>query len=152
YKRMLDEGEALPDLIIIDGGKGQLGAAMTSLRELQIDDQVTVIGIAKRLEEIYFPGDPVPLYINKKSESLKLIQQARNEAHRFAINFHRKKRSERVHQTELTQIPGVGHKTSQKLLRAFKSVKNIRNAGKDELATIVGPALAAKVKKHFRKN
>lgn len=152
YKRMLDEGEALPDLIIIDGGKGQLGAAMTSLRELQIDDQVTVIGIAKRLEEIYYPGDPVPLYINKKSESLKLIQQARNEAHRFAINFHRKKRSQRVHQTELTQIPGVGEKTSQKLLRAFKSVKNIRNADKDELATIVGPALAQKLEKHFRKN
>lgn len=152
YRRLLEEEKDLPDLIIIDGGKGQLGAAMESIRELNIDDKITVIGIAKRLEEIYFPGDPVPLYINKKSESLKLIQQARNEAHRFAINFHRKKRSERVHQTELTQIPGVGHKTSQKLLRAFKSVKNIRNAGKDELATIVGPALATKVKKHFRKN
>lgn len=152
YKRMIDEGNNLPDLIIIDGGKGQLGAAMESLRELEIDSEVTIIGIAKRLEEIYFPGDPVPLYINKKSESLKLIQQARNEAHRFAITFHRKKRSDRVHQTELTQIPGVGEKTSQKLLRAFKSVKNIRNAEKDELATIVGPALAGKVKKHFRKN
>src|SRR5690606_26566959 len=152
YKRMIDENQTLPDLIIIDGGKGQLGAAMESLRELDIDDKVTIIGIAKRLEEIYFPGDPVPLYINKKSESLKLIQQARNEAHRFAITFHRKKRSERVHQTELTQIPGVGEKTSQKLLRAFKSIKNIRAAEIDELATIVGPALAVKVKKHFRKN
>ena len=152
YSRVLEEGQDLPDLIIIDGGKGQLGAAMESLRKLDIDHEVTVIGIAKRLEEIYFPGDPIPLYINKKSESLKLIQQARNEAHRFAINFHRKKRSERVHQTELTQIPGVGEKTSQKLLQAFKSVKNIRNAGRDELATIVGPALATKVEKHFRKN
>src|SRR5690606_19068719 len=131
--------------------KGQLGAAMESLRNLGIDDKITVIGIAKRLEEIFFPGDPIPLYINKKSESLKLIQQARNEAHRFAITFHRKKRSQRVHQTELTQIPGVGEKTSQKLLRSFKSVKNIQNASQDELATIIGPALAGKVKKHFRK-
>ena len=151
YKRMIEEDHTLPDLIIIDGGKGQLGAAMESLRNLGIDDKITVIGIAKRLEEIFFPGDPIPLYINKKSESLKLIQQARNEAHRFAITFHRKKRSQRVHQTELTQIPGVGEKTSQKLLRSFKSVKNIQNASQDELATIIGPALAGKVKKHFRK-
>src|SRR5690606_8398707 len=152
YKRMMEESEGLPDLIIIDGGKGQLSSAVESLRELGIENDVTIIGIAKRLEEIYFPGDSVPLYINKKSESLKLIQQARNEAHRFAITFHRLKRSERVHQTELTQIPGVGEKTSQKLLRAFKSIKNIRAAEIDELATIVGPALAVKVKKHFRKN
>ncbi|MBY5957895.1 excinuclease ABC subunit UvrC [Membranicola marinus] len=152
YKRMINEGESLPDLIIIDGGKGQLSSAVESLRELGIKNQVTIIGIAKRLEEIYFPGDSIPVYINKKSESLRLIQHARNEAHRFAITFHRKKRSQRVHQTELTQIPGIGEKTSQKLLRAFKSVKNIRNAKSDELATIIGPALAKKVKKHFQKN
>lgn len=152
YKRMIDENEQLPDLIIIDGGKGQLSSAVESLHELGIENQTTIIGIAKRLEEIYFPGDSIPVYINKKSESLRLIQHARNEAHRFAITFHRKKRSQRVHQTELTQIPGVGAKTSQKLLRAFKSVKNIRNAKSDELATIVGSALAKKVKKHFRKN
>jgi len=152
YKRMMEEAEDLPDLIIIDGGKGQLNAAVESLRELGIENDVTIIGIAKRLEEIYFPGDSVPLYINKKSESLKLIQQARNEAHRFAITFHRLKRSQRVHQTELTEIPGIGEKSSQKLLRAFKSVKNIRNAKNDELATIVGPALAKKVEKYFRQN
>lgn len=152
YKRMLDEEQSLPNLIIIDGGKGQLSAAVESLRDLEIENELTIIGIAKRLEEIYFPGDSVPLYINKKSESLKLIQQARNEAHRFAITFHRKKRSKRVHQTELTTIPGIGEKTSQKLLRAFKSVKNIRHAEKDELATIVGPVLAGKIKKHFRRN
>lgn len=152
YKRMVDEGQGLPDLIIIDGGKGQLSSAYESLCELGIENEITIVGIAKRLEEIYFPGDAIPLYINKKSESLKLIQNARNEAHRFAITFHRLKRSKRVHQTELTEIPGVGEKTSQKLLQAFKSVKNIRKADKDELATIIGPALAKKVKKHFLKN
>lgn len=151
YKRLLDEDQPLPDLIIIDGGKGQLGAAVESLKKLSILDQTTIIGIAEKLEEIYFPGDSVPLYINKKSESLKVIQQARNEAHRFALNFHRKKRSKRIHRTELTDIPGVGPKTSEKLLKSFKSVKNIRNAEKDELATIIGPALAKRVYQHFQK-
>src|SRR5690606_34233470 len=150
YKRMLDEGEALPDLIIIDGGKGQLGAAMTSLRELQIDDQVTVIGIAKRLEEIYFAGDPVPLYINKKSESLKLIQQARNEAHRFAITFHRDQRSKAFTQSALLDIPGIGEKRADELLRHFGSAKKVLNASEDELAVILGPAQAKKLHHYFR--
>lgn len=151
YKRRLEEEEPLPDLIIIDGGKGQLNAAVETLKKLGLYENITVIGIAERLEEIYFPGDPVPLYINKKSESLKVIQQARNEAHRFAITFHRKKRSQRVHRTELTDIRGVGDKTAQKLLKSFKSVKNIRNAAQDELATVIGPSLASEVYRYFQK-
>lgn len=151
YTRILEENQPLPDLIIIDGGKGQLNAAVESLRELSVLEDVTIIGIAERLEEIYFPGDSIPLYINKKSESLRIIQQARNEAHRFAVNFHRKKRSQRIHRTELTDIPGVGPVTSRKLLKSFKSVKNIRQAEKDELATIIGPALAVRVYKYFQK-
>lgn len=151
YSRILEENQSLPDLIIIDGGKGQLNAAVESLRELSILEDVTIIGIAERLEEIYFPGDSIPLYINKKSESLRIIQQARNEAHRFAVNFHRKKRSQRIHRTELTDIPGVGPVSSRKLLKSFKSVKNIRQAEKDELATIIGPALAVRVYNYFQK-
>lgn len=150
YSRLLKEGQSLPDLIIIDGGKGQLNAAMKSLRELKIENEITVIGIAKRLEEIFFPGDPIPIYIDKKSESLKVIQKARNEAHRFAITFHRSQRSKRVHKTELTEITGVGEKTSKKLLQSFKSVKNIKNATLEEIATVVGPALAKKIHKHFK--
>ncbi|WP_236975259.1 excinuclease ABC subunit UvrC [Membranihabitans maritimus] len=150
YNRLLKEKEALPDLIIIDGGKGQLNAAMKSLKKLNIEHMITVIGIAKRLEEIFFPQDPIPIYIDKKSESLKVIQKARNEAHRFAITFHRSQRSKRVHKTELTEITGVGDKTSKKLLQSFKSVKNIKNATLDEIATVVGPALAQKIHKHFK--
>lgn len=128
YGRMLDEGESLPQLIIIDGGKGQLSSAMKSITELGLEGKVTVIGIAKKLEEIYFPGDSIPLYINKKSESLKLIQQARNEAHRFAITFHRNQRSREFLKTELTQIPGIGEKTSTKLLSELGSVKAVSEA------------------------
>jgi excinuclease ABC subunit C len=145
YKRLLAEGQSLPQLIIIDGGKGQLSAAMKSLRALQIDQQVTVIGIAKRLEEIYFPDDPVPVHISKKSESLKLIQQARNEAHRFAITFHRTKRSQHFLQSELTDIPGIGQKTAEKLLQHFGSVAQIRAASEESLTEVVGKAAAAKV-------
>ncbi len=149
YKRMLDEGKDLPQLVIIDGGKGQLSSAVKSLKKLEILDQLTVIGIAKRLEEIFFANDPVPLYINKKSESLKLIQQARNEAHRFAITFHRNKRSKDFTKTELTEIAGIGAKTSEKLLKHFKSVKKIKEVPEAELTTLVGKAAAQKIRNHF---
>ncbi|MCB9284800.1 MAG: excinuclease ABC subunit C [Lewinellaceae bacterium] len=149
YKRMLDEDQSLPQLIIIDGGKGQLSAAMESLNKLGIADRVTVIGIAKRLEEIFFPNDPLPLYINKKSESLKLIQQARNEAHRFAITFHRNQRSRNFTQTELTAIPGIGEKTAEKLLRHFGSVKKVREALITDLTPVIGPKGAKAVRAYF---
>ncbi|MCB9267060.1 MAG: excinuclease ABC subunit C, partial [Lewinellaceae bacterium] len=149
YRRMLDEGDTLPQLVIIDGGKGQLSAAVESLETLGIRDKVTVIGIAKRLEEIFFPGDSIPLYIDKKSESLKLIQQARNEAHRFAITFHRTKRSQNFTTTELTSIPGIGEKTAQKLLSHFGSVKRIRNARASEIAEVSSLKVAEKVKGYF---
>lgn len=149
YKRLLDEGQSLPQLIIIDGGKGQLSAAVKSLQALDLIGKVTVIGIAKRLEEIFFPGDSVPVYINKKSESLKLIQQARNEAHRFAITFHRDQRSRNFTKTELTEIPGIGEKTSEKLLKHFGSVKKIREATDEELEKIAGKAVVKKLKSFF---
>ncbi len=149
YRRLLDEGESLPQLIIIDGGKGQLSASVKSLEELGILDQVTVIGIAKWLEEIFFPNDSVPIYINKKSESLKLIQQARNEAHRFAITFHRNQRSKDFTSTELTQIAGIGEKTADKLLKHFKSVKKLKEAQMTEIQLIAGKSAALKIKKYF---
>jgi excinuclease ABC subunit C len=144
YKRMLDENKPLPDLVIIDGGKGQLSAAMESIDHLGIRDRMTVVGIAKKLEEIYFPEDPIPLYIDKKSESLKLIQQARNEAHRFAITFHRNTRSKGMIKTELTGVKGIGQKSAEKLLKHFGSVKKIKAASEEEIATVVGKSLAAK--------
>lgn len=151
YKRLLNEDEPLPQLIIIDGGKGQLSASMKSIRLLGIENKVTVIGIAKRLEEIFFPGDSVPLYINKKSESLKLIQQARNEAHRFAINFHRTKRSQNFTKTELEDIPGVGEKTATKLLKHFGSVKKLREATRKDVEEIAGPSVTKKIWIYFGK-
>lgn len=145
YKRMIEENQTLPDLIIIDGGKGQLSAAIESLTMLGVRDKVTVIGIAKRLEEIYFPGDSIPLYIDKKSESLKLIQQIRNEAHRFAITFHRDTRSRKFTTTELTGIKGIGEKTAEKILKHFGSVKKMRQASTDELIKLIGKAAATKI-------
>jgi excinuclease ABC subunit C len=145
YKRLLAEGAGLPQLILIDGGKGQLSAAVKSLEALGILDKVVVVGIAKRLEEIFFPGDSAPLYINKKSESLKLIQHARNEAHRFAITFHRNQRSKDFTKTELVNIPGIGEKTAEKLLKHFGSVKKIREAPLADLETILGKSAAGKV-------
>ncbi len=150
YKRLLDEGQSLPQLIIIDGGKGQLSAAVKSLKDLDILDKVTVIGIAKRLEEIFFHDDPVPIYINKKSESLKLIQQARNEAHRFAITFHRNKRSQNFTTSELNSIPGVGEKTATKLLTTFKSVEKIKVLTLKELEEHASSAIAKKVYNYFK--
>lgn len=137
YKRMLEEQEPLPQLIIIDGGKGQLSSALTSLKKLGIDKKVTVIGIAKRLEELYYPGDSLPLYLDKKSETLKIIQQLRDEAHRFGITFHRKKRDQGTLKTELGQIEGIGNITAEKLLIKFKSVKRIKEAKEDELAAFL---------------
>jgi len=137
YKRMLEEGESLPQLIIIDGGKGQLSSAVSSLKKLGIDTKVTVIGIAKRLEELYYPGDSYPLHLDKKSETLKVIQQLRDEAHRFGITFHRKKRDQGTLKTELEAIPGIGKTTADKLLRQFKSVKKIKEATTAQLEQVL---------------
>jgi len=150
YKRLVNEGKELPQLVIIDGGKGQLSAAYKILKNLGIEEKIQLIGIAKRLEEIFFPEDPIPIYINKKSESLKLIQQARNEAHRFAITFHRNQRSKDFTSTELTKIPGIGDKTAQKLLSHFGSVKKIKNASIIELQEVVGPVVTNKLKGYFK--
>ncbi len=149
YRRLLDEEQPLPQLVLIDGGKGQLSAAMNSVRALGLENRMTVVGIAKRLEEIFFPDDPLPLYINKKSESLKLIQQARNEAHRFAITFHRDQRSKNFTKTALTDIPNIGEKTAQKLLAHFGSVKKLEAATLTEIAKVVGQAKAKVVRTYF---
>jgi excinuclease ABC subunit C len=137
YRRLLDEEQSLPQLIVIDGGKGQLSSAIKSLKLLGIEKQVTIIGIAKRLEEIYYPGDQYPLYLDKKSETLKIIQQLRDEAHRFGITFHRKKRSIATLASELESIPGIGKTSAEKLLRQFKSVKKIKEANKEALMEIL---------------
>ncbi|MEO6189380.1 MAG: excinuclease ABC subunit UvrC [Saprospiraceae bacterium] len=149
YKRLTEEDQPLPQLVIIDGGKGQLSSAMKSIDGLGLREKLTVIGIAKKLEEIYFPEDPVPLYINKKSESLKLIQQLRNEAHRFGITFHRDKRSKDMIQSELDQIKGLGEKSRTKLLTEFGSVKRIKEAKDEELIIIVGKSITGKLRAFF---
>jgi excinuclease ABC subunit C len=149
YRRLLDEGRTLPQLIIIDGGKGQLNAAVKSLNQLEIFDKVKVIGIAKKLEEIYFPDDPVPLHINKKSESLKIIQQARNEAHRFAITFHRTLRSKNAGKTALENIKGIGPVTIKKLLTHYGSMAGVQAAGFDSWVEHAGTAVANRLKNHF---
>lgn len=149
YSRVLAENQQLPQLIVIDGGKGQLSAAMESLRKLGLQGKVAVIGIAKRLEEIYFPGDPVPLYLDKRSETLRIIQQIRDEAHRFGISHHRNKRSRETFRTELSGIRGISDKTAEKLLVGLKSVKNIREASLEELEQIVGKAKARLVFDYF---
>ncbi len=152
YKRLLDEKQSLPQLIIIDGGKGQLHSAMNSIEKLGLEKKIVVIGIAKRLEEIFFAGDSVPLYINKKSESLKLIQQARNEAHRFAINFHRDKRSKNFLTSELEKIEGVGPKTTKLLLSEFGSVARIKAASIEDIAALVGNQKAKLVSEGLHAN
>jgi excinuclease ABC subunit C len=151
YRRMLDEGTELPQLIIIDGGKGQLSSAIKSLKLLGIDKQVTVIGIAKRLEELYYPGDQYPLYLDKKSETLKIIQQLRDEAHRFGITFHRKKRDKGTLATELELIDGIGKTSAEKLLKYFKSVKKIREATGEELQEVVNLKQANAILGYFKK-
>lgn len=152
YSRLQRENEPFPQLIIIDGGKGQLNAAKEILKELGVYNQVALIGIAKRLEEIYFPEDKDPVLINKKSESLKLIQKLRNEAHRFAITFHRDQRSKSFINSKLSQIEGIGPKTEQELLKKFKSLKNIKEATKEEIAEVIGNSKAEKVKQELDKN
>ncbi len=149
YKRLIDEKQTLPTLIIIDGGKGQLSSAMKSINALGISDKVTLIGIAKKLEEIYFNGDPIPLHINKKSESLKLIQQLRNEAHRFGITFHRNMRSKKMLGSSLTQIKGLGEKSAKKLITHFGSISSIAAADEIEIEKIVGKKITHLLKNYF---
>ena len=151
YKRLLEEGQPLPQLIIIDGGKGQLSSALKSLDALNLRGKIAIIGIAKRLEELFYPDDPIPLYLDKKSETLKITQQLRNEAHRFGIEHHRNKRSKTALNTELETIPGVGEKTVIELLRHFKSAKRVANAKLDELEAVVGVSRAEKVYNYYHK-
>lgn len=149
YRRIIDEKNSLPQLIIVDGGKGQLSSAMISIDKLNLRNKVTVIGIAKKLEEIYFPGDSVPIYLDKNSYSLKLIQQIRNEAHRFGINFHRGKRSSEMTRSLLDQINGIGPKTKEILLKHFDSIDDIRNSDSNELKKLVGAAKAGILTRFF---
>ncbi|MBU2975199.1 excinuclease ABC subunit UvrC [Zobellia sp. B3R18] len=149
YKRLLAEAEPLPQLIVIDGGKGQLSSALKSLDLLGLRGKIAIIGIAKRLEEIYFPEDPIPLYLDKKSESLKIVQQLRNEAHRFGITFHRNKRSKAAINSKLESIEGIGEKTAQELLKKFKSVKRIKEASMENLTETVGLSRAKKIYEAF---
>ncbi len=150
YRRMIDEAEPLPDLIIIDGGKGQLGAALKSLDVLGLRGKIAIIGIAKRLEELFYPGDSIPLYLDKKSETLKVIQHLRNEAHRFGITFHRNQRSKNAISSGLTTIPGIGPKTMEKLMIEFKSIKRIAETPEAEIIQLIGKAKAEKVIAFFK--
>jgi len=149
YKRVLEEKQPLPQLIIIDGGKGQLNAALTGLEKLGLNKKIQTIGIAKKLEEIYYPGDSVPMYLDKKSETLKIIQQLRDEVHRFGITHHRNKRSRNFLQSEILQIPGIGNATFEKLIIHFKSVKKIKEAHAEQIAEIIGKQKAAIVVNYF---
>lgn len=149
YKRLVEEKQSLPQLIIIDGGKGQLSSSVQALKDLDLYGKIAIVGIAKRLEEIYYPGDSLPLYINKKSESLKIIQHMRDEAHRFGITHHRNRRSKGTIVSKLTEIKGIGSETAAELLRVFKSVNKIKKASVEELASIVGPSKASLIKNYF---
>lgn len=152
YRRLIDENTSLPNLVIIDGGKGQLSSAYKSFELLKIHDKVALIGIAKRLEEIYTPNDSLPLYLDKKSESLKLIQQLRNEAHRFGLTFHRNIRSKKAVNNQLEQISGIGKETAAVLLKKFKSVKRISDLSVEVLAVVVGISKAQKIYSYFHQN
>ncbi len=145
YKRLLDEDQPLPQLIIIDGGKGQLSASLKSLDALDLRGKIAIIGIAKRLEELFYPNDPIPLYLDKKSETLKIIQQLRNEAHRFGIEHHRNRRSKGAFTTELETIAGIGEQTIVELMKQFKTVKRISKASLDELKPVIGESRAQKI-------
>lgn len=151
YSRLIEEKQELPQLIIIDGGKGQLSAAMNSLEKLGLKGKIAVIGIAKKLEEIYYPGDNFPLYIDKRSETLKIIHHLRNEAHRFGITHHRNRRSKGAIKSELMQIEGIGEKTMETLLKKFKSVKRIKEATKEQLAEVVGEVRAGMIRDYFNR-
>lgn len=152
YKRMLDEGESLPQLILIDGGKGQLSSAVKSLRLLGLYGKITIVGIAKRLEEIFFPEDPIPLYLDKKSETLKILQRVRDEAHRFGVKHHRTRRKNSTIKSELEEIPGVGDKTIELLLSKLKSVKRIKEASFETLEEILGKSKAKVIWEFFNAN
>ena len=152
YKRLTEENQPLPQLIIIDGGKGQLSSALKSLDALDLRGKIAIIGIAKRLEELFYPGDSVPLYLDKKSETLKIIQQLRNEAHRFGITHHRDKRSKSALQNSLETIPGIGEKTMVLLLKQFKSVKRIQLATENEISAVVGLSKAKKITEFYKES
>lgn len=152
YKRLLDEEQPLPQLIIIDGGKGQLSSSLKSLDQLNLRGKIAIIGIAKRLEELFYPDDPIPLYLDKKSETLKIIQQLRNEAHRFGIEHHRNRRSKGAFTTELETISGIGEQTIVELMKQFKTVKRISNASMDELKPVIGESRAQKIFNFYKEN
>lgn len=152
YKRLLDEKQDLPNLIVIDGGKGQLGSAVKSLKKLGLINTISVLGIAKRLEELYFPNDSIPLYLNKKSETLKVIQQLRNEAHRFGVSFHRDKRSKSSLTSGLDNINGIGENTKNKLLKRFKSISKLKKADKKEIIDLIGKSKAEKVMNYLKES
>ena len=151
YRRLLDEGQRLPDLIVVDGGKGQLSSAVKILQQLDLYGKISIIGIAEKLEEIYFPGDSIPLYIDKRSETLKVIQHIRDEAHRFGITHHRKKFEKGFIHSELNDIKGIGKLTAEKLMLELKSVKNIKEASLETLEKIIGKAKAKIVHEYFEK-
>lgn len=150
YKRLIDEKQPLPQLIVVDGGKGQLSSAVTSLEKLGLMGKVGIIGIAKKLEEIYYPGDSIPMYLDKKSETLKIIQHIRDEAHRFGITHHRKRREKGTIKTELTEIPGISDKTAKKLLKIFKSVKGVKEADFTEVLKTIGKTKAELIKNYYK--
>ncbi|EMY3483535.1 excinuclease ABC subunit UvrC [Flavobacterium psychrophilum] len=151
YKRLLDENQPLPNLIIIDGGKGQLSSALKIIDELDLRGKIAIIGIAKRLEELFYPGDSIPLYLDKKSETLKIIQQLRNEAHRFGITFHRDKRSKAALNSSIETIPGIGEKTMLTLIKHFKSVKRLKLAKEKEISDLIGISKAKKITDFYSK-
>jgi excinuclease ABC subunit C len=151
YKRLLEEDQPLPQLIIIDGGKGQLSSALKSLDELDLRNKISIVGIAKRLEELFYPDDPIPLYLDKKSETLKIIQRLRNEAHRFGIEHHRNKRSKNALTTELETISGIGEKTMIELIKHFKSAKRVSYAKLDELEEVIGASRAERIYNYYNK-
>ena len=151
YKRLLDENQSLPQLIIIDGGKGQLSSALKSLEDLGLRGKIAIIGIAKRLEELFYPDDPIPLYLDKKSETLKIIQQLRNEAHRFGITHHRDKRSKSALNSSVESIPGIGEKTMITLISHFKSVKRLKEATESEISSVIGLSKAKKISDFYKK-
>jgi excinuclease ABC subunit C len=152
YRRLLEENQSLPQLIIIDGGKGQLSSALKSLEQLDLRGKIAIIGIAKRLEELFYPDDPIPLYLDKKSETLKVIQQLRNEAHRFGIEHHRNRRSKAALTTELETIAGIGEQTIVELMKQFKTVKRISNASFEELQPIIGDSRAQKIIEYYKRS
>ena len=149
YKRLVEERQPLPQLIVIDGGKGQLSSAVKALNDLNLRGKIAIIGIAKRLEEIFFPGDSIPIYLDKRSESLRVIQQLRNEAHRFGITHHRNKRSKAAFGTELTDIKGIGDNTSNQLLTHYKSVKRIKASTLKSLENVIGKSKGKLVFDYF---